>query len=529
MTTSNPSEIKAALERILSSKAFIHSNVLSNFLRYVVNVTIEDKPYEIKEYTIAVNALGKPADFNPQLDAVIRIHAGRLRRSMHEYYLGEGSNDPLIISLEKGSYIPEFTAKVDMTNGSIVPAPVVGVPAKKPVNTIAVLPFKNLSGLPENDFIVDGFCEQLSSDLAQFPEIAVIAYFSTAKFREEKQDIRNVGNKLNAGHLITGSIYRDKKHLRISMQLVNAKTGIQLWTQTYQRTLTSNYLFDIFDDIIKQVVPKLTGYYGLISRSIVLSSQLDPLMDQDTIDAVFWYYHYQVRYTEEIFQITRCRIEKALQKNPAYALGWAILAQLYIDGNALGYNTVNDSLQEANRCIQKALQIDPDCQHAYFSLTWMNIFLRDRNNAIKSLERCISINPRSSFFLGGACCLFSMLGEYDKSIEYFKQSKTLNPYHSWWINLGPVFTYFHDGNYGEALVYANLISIPGVMWDHVFKIAALGQLSRIEEAKDLVDKFQVQFPGKTDMAFSALKAILFQDVVVYDRIKEGLYKAGLVA
>src|SRR6187397_918422 len=101
--------VKTELERILSSKVFKKAIVLSNFLRYVVTETIGAKVYEIKEYSIAVNALSKPADFNPQIDAVIRIHAGRLRRSLHEYYNGEGKNDPLVISLKKGSYVPEFT------------------------------------------------------------------------------------------------------------------------------------------------------------------------------------------------------------------------------------------------------------------------------------------------------------------------------------------------------------------------------------------------------------------------------------
>ena len=121
------------------------------------------------------------------------------------------------------------------------------------------------------------------------------------------------------------------------MQLVNAITGSQLWTQTYDRAIQSDYLYEIFDDIIKQVVPKLVGYHGLISRNVAFSTQLDPLLDQDTIDAVFWYYHYQISYTEDVFQIARQRIEKAVQQNPNYALGWAILAQLYIDGGALDY------------------------------------------------------------------------------------------------------------------------------------------------------------------------------------------------
>jgi len=516
--------IKVQLERILASAVFKNSGVLTSFLRYVVTETIEGRVNEIKEYSIAVNAFGKPADFNPQLDAVTRIHAGRLRRGLLEYYSGEGMQDQMIISLKKGSYVPEFTIK---DNKFITPhAASVAATGPMPVNRIAVLPFKNLSGLPENDFMVDGFCEQLSGDLAQFPEIAVIAYFSTSKFRAERPDIRKVGEALNASHLITGSVYRDKKHLRISMQLVNTVDGSQLWTESYDRVLKSDYLYEIFDDIIKHVLPKLTGYYGLVSRNVGFSTQLDPLLEQDTVDAVFWYYHFQMRQTEEVFQITRQRIEKAVQQNPKYALAWAILAQLHIDGIAYLYAGVNDPIKEADKCVERALQLFPDCQHAHLSKSWMCIFLRDKNCAMESLERCISINPRSSFFLGAASFLFSLLGEYEKSIEYFNHSNILNPYCPWWVNLGPIFSHFHFGNYNQALQYANRIHMPELFWNPVFKIAALAQLSRIKEATELANTFQLQFPGKAEPARMIIEKILFDDLT-YNRIKEGLQKARL--
>jgi tetratricopeptide (TPR) repeat protein len=144
------------------------------------------------------------------------------------------------------------------------------------------------------------------------------------------------------------------------MQLVNAITGAQLWTQTYERAIKDDYLYEIFDDIIKQVAPRLTGYHGLISRSNFFSTQLNPLVDQDTIDALFWYYHYEIRFTEDTFHTAIRRIEQALQQNPDYALAWAILATLYLDGDTLGYITVSDPVQEANKCVQKALQLDPN-------------------------------------------------------------------------------------------------------------------------------------------------------------------------
>jgi TolB-like protein len=517
--------IKEELERILSSKVFRKSPALSSFLKYVVNETIEGKVDEIKEYSIAVKALGKPADFNPQIDAMIRIHAGRLRRSLLEYYTAEGNADPILILLNRGSYVPEFSLRENKSADSKSELTTDSQP-KTTSNRIAVLPFKNLSGLADNDFLVDGFCEQLSSDLAQFPEIEVIAYFSTSRFRDEKPDIRLVGAELGTSHLITGSLYRDKKRLRISMQLISASSGAQLWTESFEHAVQSSYLYDIFNDIIKQVVPKLSGYYGIINRTNSLSTQLNPQVHSDTIDAVFWYYHYQIRYTEETFQIARIRIENALQQNPDYALGWAMLAQLYIDGGALCYVTVEDPLTEANKCIKKALQLDKDCQHAWLSLTWMYIFLREKNNAVKSMQKCISINNRSSFFLAFACFLYGLQGEYELSMEYFEKTNILNPYYPWWVNIGPIMMNFYNCNYEEALEFANLINIPGVFWNHIFKISALGQLQRIEEAREEVNRFQKQFPGKAVAASAILQVALFHESV-YERIKEGLNKAGL--
>src|SRR5450432_4029977 len=146
MPAPDPALVKEELERILSSKAFRKSPVLSNFLRFVVTETVEDKVNEIKEYTIAVKALGKPADFNPQIDAVIRIHAGRLRRTLLEYYKTEGSENPLTISLKPGRYIPQFAFRENKKDeAETVSGPRIhnGIVS----NRVAVLPFKNLSNL----------------------------------------------------------------------------------------------------------------------------------------------------------------------------------------------------------------------------------------------------------------------------------------------------------------------------------------------------------------------------------------------
>src|SRR5215203_4253997 len=104
----SPESVRKELIAILSFEDLTNSPILCKFLEYDVLKKLAGNEEEIKEYTIGVKALGRPPDFNPQLDAVVRIHAGRLRRILYQYYLGDGKTDPVIISIPKGSYIPRF-------------------------------------------------------------------------------------------------------------------------------------------------------------------------------------------------------------------------------------------------------------------------------------------------------------------------------------------------------------------------------------------------------------------------------------
>ncbi|HSB92941.1 MAG TPA: hypothetical protein VLC28_07495, partial [Flavitalea sp.] len=392
---------------------------------------------------------------------------------------------------------------------------------------VAVLPFTNLSGHAEDQFIVEGFCEQLSSDLALFREISMISYFSTAKYRLEHSDIRLVGKELNASMLVTGSIYHDKKHLRVSVQLVSTETGIQLWAKTYQRDVGSSYIYDVIDSVIKQIISKLTGYTGVIIKSIATATQFEALKHRDFLDPISYYYYYQLRYTEDIFQLTRQQLEKTTRKNPELALPWAMLAQLYVDGCAFGYLSVQNPLHEGMRCAQRSLQLDPECQQGYMSLAWACIHLHDKQAALAAINNGLSLNPSVSNFAGAASFMLALLGEYEESIRYYEQSKQLEGGSPWWVNVGPILIHFYHGDYCSALQVANQVNIPGVFWNRFFKIAALGHLaSSTNEAAELANQFQAEFAGQAEIGCVVLKKLL-ADQEIYNRIEAGLVKAGI--
>src|SRR5687767_8793078 len=112
-------QILAHLDSVLASPNIAGSNVLSEFLRFIVNETLQGRGEDLKEYTIGVNALKRDAGFNPQTDSIVRIHAGRLRRALKEYYYEVGANDLIIISIPKGSYQPVFGPRTaETTSGS---------------------------------------------------------------------------------------------------------------------------------------------------------------------------------------------------------------------------------------------------------------------------------------------------------------------------------------------------------------------------------------------------------------------------
>src|SRR5215204_1746647 len=114
-TQLSPDMVKKQLQQLLNQEEFRRSPILTRFLEYVVLAKLAGREDEIKEYTIGIKALGRPPDFNPQLDAVVRIHASRLRNILLQYYHSEGKDAPVVIRIPKGTYVPLFEAN----NGNI--------------------------------------------------------------------------------------------------------------------------------------------------------------------------------------------------------------------------------------------------------------------------------------------------------------------------------------------------------------------------------------------------------------------------
>ncbi|WP_439487795.1 hypothetical protein [Algoriphagus sp.] len=320
-------EILNELSLILSSDLFSNSFVLSNFLSYIVKETLEGNAQAIKEYTIGVCALGKPEDFNPQVDALVRIHAGRLRRQLNEYYAGLGIDDSILIEVVKGTYVPVFRSKAQ---DSKVEDQQNQFQYKRSKLTLAILPFRNLC--PENQFqfFVDGFGEELTRIFSAWPDIDVIAHHSARKLNENSADQLHIGQNLGAHYLICGTVMRISNDIRISVGLSESLSGRQIWTKTYSEKLDMDKVMDIQDQINDDIFAILSGNYGFIIRNAMNASNSPQQLNLESFDAILWNYHAQMTHCVQACLHTRQMLEKALLKDPKNVMCLVVLGDLYL-------------------------------------------------------------------------------------------------------------------------------------------------------------------------------------------------------
>ncbi len=533
-------EIQDELDRILSSDMFSRSSVLSNFLKFIVEETLEGNTEGLKEYTIAVSALGKPDDFNPQIDAIVRIHAGRLRRLLNEYYMGIGITDTIKIEVVKGTYVPMFrphlinktkeivkeesekntntktTTKTDDNNSVVF---------SRSKITLAVLPFRNLWQGGEYQFFVDGFGEELTRLFSRSQDIDVVAHHSTRKYATNPEDIRIIGSDLGVHYIITGSVKRSSRDIRVNVEMVKTVNGMQVWSKTYNHPLNFENLITIQDQIVENIFSVLGGYYGCIIQDNSRSNR--PLASSmEAFDATFWNYYFHMNYSKETYLKTREALENAIRHDPDYPTGLAMLAELYVLAHSLGYPTVNDPLKIALELTKKALRIDPQCQHANQEYGWLNVYLQNKNEAVKALEYALSLNPGSVSLMGGIGFNLACAGEFDRAEVLLTQSLDLNPHCPWWFYFGFFLVHYQKKQYDKALIYANKIETVDVFLDPLTKAAAKGQLGKEDEAQDDVRLLNEKYSKIMSTLYATLDSFLL-DKPLIGEIIEGVKKAGL--
>jgi TolB-like protein len=443
---------------------------------------------------------------------------------LKEYYYDTGKNDPIIIEIPKGSYIPLFQPKNKIENYNSN-----GVEKTKPTRfkpVVAVFPFRNISQDSSRDFFADGLGEQLSTELTLFHDLAVISYNSSRHIASKTNDVIEAAKLLGAKYVITGTIQHDNKQIRIWVQLILSDNGEQLWARSFQRNNTASGIFEIQNEIVKSILTAIGGYYGVITRDMMKVQHGNHINGIESHDAVSLYYHYQKVWTSEALQKAINALEAAVKADAEYALAWAMLGELYLDDKVLAFKKIKNPLEEGLKCALRAVNIDPNCQHAYQALAWIYLFYHNREECLKSVDKCITINPNASDMWGAMGFALICAGEFDRGFILLQDAVQYNPYGPWWFNVGFVFHYLYKKDYQNANHWVEKIDMPQLLWDPLLKASVQGHLNRTEEGGKNLKLLNQMLPDPANRVKNIIESFLLSNDLNKE-ILAGLRKAGL--
>jgi len=512
------SQITAQVNKISKSSALKNSPVLCQFLHFVVDETLEGNGERIKEYTIGTKVLGRKSDFDPQLDAIVRIHAGRLRRALNEFYSGEGKADVMRISIPKGGYTPNFST--NWLENLIVPHTVVGDKPKKPV--LAVMPFRNVSNDSLHNFFCDEIGEFASTELARFQELSLVSYSSCLNAASRTRDTSEVCSLLGAEYILTGSVFIDHENLRILLQLSRCDSGKQLWSNTLVRKVTTVNLFEIQEEAINLIAASLGGYHGVIYRDVIDACRTNA--DCETYSAIVWYDQFLRKLDRETFDRASVSLEDTVKKDPEYSLAWAVLSEIYSMGVMMGYKRLENQTATALTMANKAVNLDPSSQHGYQALALAYFLTRNKAGVISTSEKCLALNPRAVTFSARIAVFLIHAGEYERGVKILKESLNFFP---WISSIAFSLYHFHRKEFQESWNWAEKVDMPLIPWVNLIKAASMAHLGKLDQAKKEIEILLVLKPDITILGRPYMDSFLLDESLV-DNIIAGLEKIGLV-
>ncbi len=376
--------------------------------------------------------------------------------------------------------------------------------AEIPDGGIAVLPFENTSPDPDADYFSDGLTDELIASLSKVGELDVVSRLTSVQFKGTKKDARTIGSELQARYIMTGTVRKFQDNLRITAQVVDAKTNKQLWAETYKGKLAD--IFDIQEQVSKEIADALKLKLS-ISEKVVLTKR--PTLNAEAFDLYLRGKDYLYKFTKANIEFAIQVFEKAIQLDPRYAPAYAACAEAYGQLSLL-YGRKEDLYEKSLELSLKALMYDSSLPEAYAALALAYFCKKSYDDALSSSQKAIELDPDNflAYWILGRIHYSSGRGE--EAVALFEKVLHLKP--DFYTVLGDLKMAFESlGKSAEAqkLVERMIDFFPKYLWDHpddararVFFGIQLASAGRKDEAREEARKALELSPNDALMLYN---------------------------
>jgi len=386
--------------------------------------------------------------------------------------------------------------------------------------SIAVLPFDNMSDDPKQEYFSDGITEEIITALSKTPKMLVIARNSTFSYKGKAVKIKQVAEELGVRYVLEGSVRKTEGKVRITAQLIDAKTGHHLWAERYDRDLKD--IFDIQDEITKKIITALMVQLTEGEFARILDRQTNNIQAFMKILEGSGYFG-EDKYSEGM----KC-FEEAISLDPQSAsahgwLSWAHLMNVWFGPSA----TRKQSLKKAFELAEKCKALDDTHGGCYGALSHAYLMKRDYDKAISEGKRSVELNPNTSKYAVNYGWALRSVGRYEDALLEYERALRLNPLDK----AGPLehicTTYNMMRRHEEAIETCKKVIelAPRSLPSYINLAVAYIELDQMDEAREAADKVLKINPNLSVVSLE--KSLPYKNKADRDLIVNGLRKAGL--
>jgi len=408
-------EIRAALERVVASDVMRSSPQLTAFLRFVVEAVLEGNSDRIKGYVIAVEVLKRGTQFNPQIDPIVRVEATRLRRTLERYYASEGAEDPIVIALPRGTYVPTFTRRASTHREDQVSEAAPAAEALLPGNGMPVLlvePFET-TGSPGSRSVSAASLHAMISDAFARFDLVNIVWDSTAGSPsratvDARIDYRMAGS----------AEYREDGSVRLRFRLIDAADGNVVWTRELEIAASEDPAA-AQEQVVRELAATLVQPFGVIfthGRAKSLGAGAGDPRYRCVLEAAESFRSF------DSAQHSRARtgLERLTVVDPSFGVGFTYLAALYVREYLYGLDQHDADLpplERALRAARRGVELDPESARAY-EMLFLTLFVRrDLPAAFAAGDKALERNKYDMRAFGSYGQRLIAIGEIDKGMD----------------------------------------------------------------------------------------------------------------
>ncbi len=391
--------------------------------------------------------------------------------------------------------------------------------------SIAVLPFINMSGDPEQEYFSDGITEDLITDLSKVSGLFVIARNSVFTYKDKPVKVKEVGQELGVRYILEGSVRKANSKVRITAQLIDTTTGGHIWADRYDRNLGDIFILqdEVTQKIVSVLAVKLTE-----DEQVCRVCKCKNTCNMEAYDYYLRGLEYFSQITKEANAQARVMFEKSIEVDSQYAPALSRLGETYLNDWIFGWNQDPQSIEEAFNLALRAMAIDDSLSEAHCLLSNVFLWKMDYEQAVAEAKKAIALEPNNADWLESLGAILSWAGEPEEAIVLIKRAMRLNPKHpdDYLWNLGHAYFLMEQHETAISAFKRALNLNPHFYPSHFYLAASYIELGQKDKAKVQISDLLRKWPeGSLEDARLRLP---YKNQAISKRVLNAVYNAGLI-